>query len=185
MTSVPVTLRSLVPAPNPAYAFTGTLTGGNGRQSNTGQTVYYQMQIPAGDKALNVSVTTGSAGNTMLAELVSPSGLAASTAVNGLQATTPGGSGTLQPEKGTQLHVLSPAAGTWTLIVDFYNTVSGTAVAQPFRVTINDLAGRGPHVRPARLGQQPAGRRRAGRRPREDHQPRPLAGGVLHRRPAA
>ena len=139
VTSVPVTLRSLVPAPNPAYAFTGTLTGGNGRQSNTGQTVYYQMQIPAGDKALNVSVTTGSAGNTMLAELVSPSGLAASTAVNGLQATTPGGSGTLQPEKGTQLHVLSPAAGTWTLIVDFYNTVSGTAVAQPFRVTINDL----------------------------------------------
>jgi hypothetical protein len=139
VTSVPVTLRSLVPAPNPAYAFTGTLTGGNGRQSNTGQTVYYQMQIPAGDKALNVSVTTGSAANTMLAELVSPSGLAASTAVNGLQATTPGGSGTLQPEKGTQLHVLSPAAGTWTLIVDFYNTVSGTAVAQPFRVTINDL----------------------------------------------
>jgi hypothetical protein len=139
VTSVPVTLRSLVPAPNPAYAFTGTLTGGNGRQSNTGQTAYYQMQIPAGDKALNVSITTGSAANTMLAELVSPSGLAASTAVNGLQTTTPGGSGTLQPEKGTQLHVLSPAAGTWTLIVDFYNTVSGTAVAQPFRVTINDL----------------------------------------------
>jgi hypothetical protein len=139
VTSVPVTLRSLIPAPSPAYAFTGTLTGGNGRQSNSGQTVYYQMQIPAGDKALNVSVTTGSAANTMLAELVSPSGLAASTAVNGLQTTTPGGSGTLQPEKGTQLHVLSPAAGTWTLIVDFYNTVSGTAVAQPFRVTINDL----------------------------------------------
>ncbi|MGH3394750.1 MAG: hypothetical protein ACRDPO_08685, partial [Streptosporangiaceae bacterium] len=139
VTSVPVTLRSLVPAPNPAYAFTGTLTGGNGRQSNTGQTVYYQMQIPAGDKALNVSVATGSAGNTMLAELVSPSGLAASTAVNGLQTTTPGGSGTLQPEKGTQLHVLSPAAGTWTLIADFYNTVSGTALAQPFRVTVSDL----------------------------------------------
>ncbi len=97
------------------------------------------MRIPAGDKALNVSVQTGNAGNTMLAELVSPSGLAASTAVNGLQATTPGGSGTLQPEKGTQLHVLSPAAGTWTLIVDFYNTVSGTAIAQPFRVTVNDL----------------------------------------------
>ena len=139
VTSVPVTLRSLVPAPNPAYGFTGTLTGGNGRASNTGQTVYYQMRIPAGDKALNVSVQTGSAGNTMLAELVSPSGLAASTAVNGLQATTPGGSGTLQPEKGTQLHVLGPAPGLWTLIVDFYNTVSGTAVAQPFRVTINDL----------------------------------------------
>ena len=33
MTSVPVTLRSLVPAPNPAYGFTGTLTGGNGRES--------------------------------------------------------------------------------------------------------------------------------------------------------
>ena len=26
----------------------------------------------------------------------------------------------------------------WTLVIDFYNTVSGTAVAQPFTVTIND-----------------------------------------------
>ena len=139
VTSVPVTLRSLIPAPSPAYAFTGTLTGGNGRESNTGQTAYYQMQIPAGDKALNVSVKTGNAANTFLAELVSPSGLAESTAVNGLETTTPGGTSVLKPEQGTQLHVLSPAPGMWTLIVDFYNTVSGTAVAQPFRVTVNDL----------------------------------------------
>jgi len=139
VTSVPVTLRSLIPAPSPAYAFTGTLTGGNGRQSNSGQTVYYQMRIPAGDQALNVSVKTGNASNTMLAELVSPAGLAASTAVNGLLTSTPGGSGVLRPEQGTQLHVLKPAAGLWTLVVDFYSTVSGTAVAQPFRVTVSDL----------------------------------------------
>jgi hypothetical protein len=44
----------------------------------------------------------------------------------------------LQPEPGTQLHQLNPAAGRWTVIVDFYGTVSGTAVAQPFTITLND-----------------------------------------------
>jgi hypothetical protein len=141
VTTVPVTLRSLVPAPDPSTTFTGTLTGGNGRSSTTGQTAYYQMDVPAGLKALNVQVSTGNSGNTFLAELVDPAtGTAASTATNGLEATTAGGTTALEPEKGAQLHVLNPAAGRWTLIVDFFDTVSGTAVAQPFTVTVNDTA---------------------------------------------
>jgi hypothetical protein len=135
VTTIPVTVRSLIPAPHPATSFTGSLTGGNGRDTNTGQTAYYQMTLPAGLRALNVSVSTGNAANTLLAELVSPSGEAASSAINGLTAS---GSAT-QPEKGAQLHVLHPAAGRWTLVIDFFNTVSGTAIAQPVSVRINDI----------------------------------------------
>jgi hypothetical protein len=137
-TSVPVTLRSLVPTPSPSTTFTGTLTGGDGRDPNTGQTAYYQMEVPPGLPALNVSVDTGNASNTMFAELVDPSGEAASAAANGLLATTTAASTEVVPEVGTQLHVIDPSPGRWTLVVDFYNTVSGTAVAQPFTVTIND-----------------------------------------------
>ena len=140
VTSIPVTLRALVPAPNPSVTFTGTLTGGNGRQPSTGQTNYYQVQIPAGLKALNVQVSTPNANNTFFAELVDPStDEAASTAFNGLEETgTSTGGSQLVPETGAQLHVLNPSAGLWTLVIDFFNTVSGTAVSQPFTVTMND-----------------------------------------------
>jgi hypothetical protein len=134
ITSIPVTLRSLVPSLS--TTFTGTLTGGNGRETNTGQTAYYQLEVPSGTNALNVSVSTGNPNNTLFAELVGPSGNAASAAANGLLATSTSGP-TIQPENGAQLHVMSPSAGPWTLVVDFYNSVSGTSVAQPFQVAIN------------------------------------------------
>jgi subtilisin family serine protease len=137
VTSIPVTLRSLIPAPDPSSTVTGTLAGGNGRDPETGQTAYYQVQLPAGTEALNVSVATGNASNTFLAELVDPSGDMVSGAGNALAEESPSGP-VFQPEPGTQLHALNPAAGLWTVIVDFYNTVSGTAVAQPFTVTLND-----------------------------------------------
>jgi hypothetical protein len=82
--------------------------------------------------ALNVQVSTANSSNTFFAELVDPTtGEAASAAFNGLGST-------LTPEDGAQLHVLNPAAGLWTLVIDFFNTVSGTAVSQPVTVTMND-----------------------------------------------
>jgi hypothetical protein len=145
-TSIPVTLRSLVPSLS--TTFTGTLTGGNGRELSTGQTAYYQVAVPAGTSALNVSVDTGNANNTLLAELVDPSGNAVSAASNGLLATTASTSPTIQPEVGAQLHATDPTAGTWTLVVDFFNTVSGTAVSQPFTVTVNDTPAASAHGLP-------------------------------------
>jgi hypothetical protein len=139
VSTIPVTLRALVPTPDPSTTFTGTLTGGNGRQPSTGQTSYYQVQIPSGMKALNVQVSTQNSANTFFAELVDPAtGEAASAAFNGLQESSSSGGSQLTPENGAQLHVLNPAAGLWTLVIDFFNTVSGTAIAQPFTVTMND-----------------------------------------------
>jgi hypothetical protein len=124
--------------PSLSTTFTGTLTGGNGRELSTGQTAYYQVAVPSGTSALNVSVNTGNANNTLFAELVDPSGNAVSAASNGLLATSTTGNSAIQPEVGAQLHATDPSAGTWTLIIDFYNAVSGTAVSQPFTVTVNN-----------------------------------------------
>jgi subtilisin family serine protease len=137
VSTIPVMLRSLVPTPAPSSTFTGTLTGGNGRQFNTGQSAYYQVSIPAGTPVLNAEITTPNAGNTFLAELVDPStGEAASTASNESATTTSAGT-TLAPQLGTQLHVLRPDPGTWTLVINFYNQVAGTALSVPFTVTLD------------------------------------------------
>jgi len=139
VTTIPVTLRSLAPVPS---AFSGTLTGGNGRDSNDGQTAYYEMDVNSALPALNATITTGNRNNTMFAELVSPSGVAESAANNGLLKTNIHGNQVLVHDLGTQLHVLNPARGRWTLVVDFYNTVSGTAATQPFDVSVNGSAPR-------------------------------------------
>jgi hypothetical protein len=102
---------------------------------------------------LDVTVSTGDPSNTLFAELVDPSGEVASAANNGLLATTAGGEPTLEPETGAQLHARNLAPGMWTLIIDFYNTVSGTAVAQPFTVTASTSP---PDVAASGLPQSPA-----------------------------
>ena len=133
-TTIPVTLRSLVPVPAPTTTFTGTLTGGNGRAPSTGQTAYYQLRLPAGEQALNATVSTGNKNNTLFAVLVDPHGEAASAAQNGLQTSN---TSNLMLDNGAQVHVVKPAPGVWTLVVDFYNSVSGTAATQPFTVKMN------------------------------------------------
>jgi hypothetical protein len=135
-TTVPVILRSYVPTPDPTTTFTGTLTGGNGRSTDTGQSAYYVVDLPAGDSTLSADISTANSANTFTAELVSPSGLAASTAANSLGAEATSGL-TLVPEVGSQLHVVAPVPGLWTLAINFYNQVSGTALDQPFTVTMS------------------------------------------------
>ena len=72
-TTVPVTLRSLIPAGN--HSFLDTLTGGNGRAGNTGQTAYYNLDVPAGAPELNANITLANDPNDeFYDELVSPSG---------------------------------------------------------------------------------------------------------------
>jgi hypothetical protein len=134
VTTVPVTLRSLVPSPN--TTFSGSLTGGNGRSASTGVTEYYQFNV-SGQSQLNAAVSTLNSGNTFFAELVDPAGEAVSSASNALFSANAGGNSELVPEEGANLHVLSPASGRWTLIIDFYNSVSGTAALQKFNVALN------------------------------------------------
>jgi subtilisin family serine protease len=136
-TTIPVTLRSLAPAPAPVTTFTGVLTGGNGRSLSTGQTSYYEFNVPSGMPMLNATVTTKNADNSAFAELVDPSGVAQASSNNGLLATDASGDPLLLPEKGVNLHVMKPAAGRWTLIIDWYLSVAGDAVNSPFTVNLN------------------------------------------------
>ena len=128
-TTIPVTLRSLIPSGD--SSFTGVTTGGNGRGSTTGQTFYYQLNVPSGSPQLNAYVTLGSlAAYPFQAWLVDPSGEAESSATNTLVSST----GTTSDIQGLQLHALSPASGTWTLIVEFGPNASGTQLSEPFTV---------------------------------------------------
>jgi hypothetical protein len=132
-TTVPVTLRSLIPTGH--ASFTGILTGGNGRDPFTGQANYYQIDVPTGAPELNATVTLNNdANNPFTALLVSPSGQAQALAANSL--VTNGGN-SLVNVQGAQLHVLSPAAGRWTLIIAFVPSVSGTRLSEPFTVTMD------------------------------------------------
>jgi subtilisin family serine protease len=140
-TTVPVTLRSLIPTPHPSTSFTGTLTGGNGRDFNTGQANFYQVEVPAGTKELNASVSTSNPANTFYAQLIDPvTGEAASTAATGIPGASGNGATVIVPEAGAQLHVLDPGPGLWALAINFYNQVSGTAVSQPFKVTLDSTS---------------------------------------------
>lgn len=134
LSTIPVTLRSLIPSGS--QAFTQTLTGGNGRAANTGQTFYYQLNVPAGTPELNASVALADNPNNPFTEwLVSPTGEALAQSSNELPSSTAPGYTNLF---GAQAHVLAPAPGAWTLIVGFIPQVSGTALSQPFTVSTSD-----------------------------------------------
>jgi hypothetical protein len=132
--TIPVTLRSLIP--NGSQSFTKTLTGGNGRMAYAGQEFYYQLNVPTGIPELNGSIVlANNPNNPFTAFLINPNGEAQAQGSNELPSSPPGSeTNTI----GAQLHVLSPAQGTWTLILAFAPQVSGTAVTEPFTVFTND-----------------------------------------------
>jgi hypothetical protein len=128
-----VTLRSLIPAGN--ESFRGVLTGGNGREITTGQAEFYNLDVPSGAPELNATVKLAhDPNNQMYDELVSPTGDALAFGANDTLVSV-GGEPAEQPQLASQLHVLNPAAGRWTLIVAFIPTVAGNRISDPFTVT--------------------------------------------------
>jgi Subtilase family/Peptidase inhibitor I9 len=70
-TSVPMTLRAVVPAHN--VTFSGTITGGNGRQQEAQSNVYF-LNVPAGKKDLSIGVTFDDPGQLTFGYLTAPDG---------------------------------------------------------------------------------------------------------------
>jgi len=132
-TTVPVTLRSLIPAGN--QTFSGTVTGGNGRAPISGQEFFYQLDVPAGQPELNATITVQDPGNQFGAYLIDPQGEAVAYATNMVPGATP--SSPPDGQLGAQLHTLNPAPGRWRLAVVFAPVVSGNSLSSPFEVSVN------------------------------------------------
>jgi hypothetical protein len=122
--SIPVTARGLVNLAS-GGAFSGVLTGGNGRPPGVAQTNYYQFNVPAGlhSIAANIGLANDPA-NEVAAYLVSPDGN-----VQGYGMNIP-----LSGIPSTRLSAfaVNPAAGRWTLIVTFVNQIVGNEVSDAF-----------------------------------------------------
>ena len=135
-TTVPVTLRSLIP--RGSQTFSGTVTGGNGRAPISGQEFFYQLDLPAGRPELNATITVQDPGNQFGAYLIDPQGEAVAYATN----MVPGATASSPPDTqvGAQLHTLNPAPGRWRLAVVFAPVVSGNSLSSPFQVSVNQQA---------------------------------------------
>ena len=135
--TVPVTIRSLIPSGDESFG--QTLTGGNGREVSVGQEFYYQLDVGADQPELNAAIELAdNPNNPFTAFLVGPNGEAQAVAANALP--NGGANAGVTNELGAQLHVLDPAQGAWTLIVAFAPTVSGTTLSEPFTVSTNQSA---------------------------------------------
>jgi len=135
--AVPVTVRTLVG--NLPATVSGVLTGGNGRASFTGVTEYYQVDVAGGAHALNASLKLAdNPGNQSYVWLIDPSGQAQAFQSNGIVTQDSSGNLSYTNSLGANAHVINPAAGRWTVIVVFAPTVSGTALREPFTLSVNE-----------------------------------------------
>ncbi|MGN6606665.1 MAG: S8 family peptidase [Jatrophihabitans sp.] len=122
--SMPLVLRSVVPG-RPT-TFTGTITGGNGRQLLPAQANSYYLTVPAHEPALNVDLRFGDDKTLVVGVLVGPNGQVASYKTNG----------NAFDSRGFNLFARAPQAGRWVLTLAVANPVSGTLLSYPFSAKI-------------------------------------------------
>ena len=141
-TSIPVTLRSLVNVAR-GGAFSGTLTGGNGRPDfpANGQVQYYEFNVPAGQASLSASVKiVNDRNNQINGFFVNPQGQTEGYGSNYLAVN---GANFFAPSRAMSLNTVNPMPGRWTLIVDFNQPVVGDEVSEPYRGHIRFSSGVG------------------------------------------
>ncbi len=123
VSTLPITIRSMVDVRH-GGAFSGVLTGGNGRPNGEGQQDYYQFQVKHNEADITANVQlTNDANDPVGAYLIDPNGNVAGygqNSINGTQGT------------GLSAYAANPIKGTWTLALDFAEPVVGDEISQPF-----------------------------------------------------
>jgi hypothetical protein len=148
-TSIPVTLRSLI-QPARGGAFSGNLTGGNGRPNGEGQEQFYGFDVAANVKDIRADVSFPNDPSDPAGEyLVSPDG-----------DTVGYGQNSVEGNNGTALsaYAVDPTPGRWTLIVDFAGAEQGNEISQPYHGDVafnaSGVTGVGiPHGKKIKSGQ--------------------------------
>ncbi|HEX4221326.1 MAG TPA: hypothetical protein VHZ97_03120, partial [Pseudonocardiaceae bacterium] len=132
--SIPVTLRSLVADGH----FTADLRGGNGRTGTPAQTVFYNVDVPAGKPALDVTTDlAGGNDDTYFAYLIDPNGETQAQAGNQLLVGSNNGSPVTVAGPGAHLHTVDPIKGRWTVLITFNNPVTGNLQSTPLNGTVS------------------------------------------------
>ena len=132
-TTVPVTLRTMVPMTPTGGTFSGILTGGNGRGGGEAATNSYSFAVPSGLSDLDINVVLANdPQDFFIAELVDPNGQTVSYNTNVTQDSNQNG----VPGLSADLYAVNPIAGQWSLILDWLNPVSGAELSEPFSGTI-------------------------------------------------
>jgi Subtilase family len=127
--SIPVTLRSMVNLATGGH-FSGTLTGGNGRDDlpGNGQINYYEFNVPAGAPNVSASVNLKNDGERQInAYLVDPAGEIAGFGSNYLlTSVSSSGLGFSINDPHMDVYAADAIPGTWTLVVDFNDPATAT-----------------------------------------------------------
>jgi hypothetical protein len=132
--SLPVVTTAVSPVTPAGVTITGTFTNGNGRSYSPGQTDSYLLDVPAGQRALNVDLRQPAADpNNVSVFLVSPEGQPLGLETN--QKPVFGGGTRFSP--GLTTATLAPQPGRWTLVVVLNNPVSGARLPQPYTATVS------------------------------------------------
>jgi subtilisin family serine protease len=122
-TSIAATLRSMI-EPTHGGAFSGTLTGGNGRAPGEGQVQYYEFNVGSGVRDITANLHfLNDAADPASEWLISPDGDTLGYAQNSLNGTN---------LTSLSAYTLDPVPGTWTLLVDFAEPVVGNELSQPY-----------------------------------------------------
>jgi hypothetical protein len=126
-TSIPVVVRSLVDVAS-GGAFSGVVTGGNGRSNGQGQSAYYEFDVGPGVHSITANLSLSSdAADPVGAYLVSPDGDTGGYGQNYFNGS---------PDLSLTASTLNPVPGRWTLLIDFAEPVAGDEVSQTYSGTI-------------------------------------------------
>jgi Subtilase family len=131
LSDIPVTLRTLIPIGPAGGSFSGSLTGGNGRNASGGPTQTFNFDVPSGFNNMSLALQIADPNYLLQGELVDPNGMELSVEpnvdVNGNVTT------------GLQLSRSKPQPGRWRFVLldDYFSSGNQTSIQFAAQIAFN------------------------------------------------